>query len=185
MTERYWNEPNSRCLYPFGFGLSYSSFEIQDLMLSQPSLKASETLKVSVKLPQHRRPQGRRGGAALRPPKPAPPARPVREVEGLPPRELGCRRHPNRRLRPARQRAAYWSAAVRRFVLETADFDACSSATTRRQSWQGSFSPEGEAIAGGREGRGRVAGSVFQVHESRDASSCIAVERLGAIQRRW
>ena len=46
MTERYWNEPNFAAL-PFGFGLQLSS-EIQDPMLSQPSLKASETLKVSV-----------------------------------------------------------------------------------------------------------------------------------------
>ncbi|MHB8113916.1 MAG: glycoside hydrolase family 3 N-terminal domain-containing protein [Bellilinea sp.] len=37
-------------LYPFGFGLSYTTFEISDLRLSQDQFKAGETVNVSVQV---------------------------------------------------------------------------------------------------------------------------------------
>jgi beta-glucosidase len=37
-------------LYPFGFGLSYTSFEYADLSISNPSLRGNQTLTVSVKV---------------------------------------------------------------------------------------------------------------------------------------
>ncbi|MDD3712190.1 MAG: glycoside hydrolase family 3 N-terminal domain-containing protein [Candidatus Izemoplasmatales bacterium] len=37
-------------LYPFGYGLSYSNFTYENLSISKDSLKANETLKVSVKV---------------------------------------------------------------------------------------------------------------------------------------
>jgi beta-glucosidase len=46
-TSRYW-DLSTKPLYPFGYGLSYSSFMFDNLRLSQPSIKASGATEVSV-----------------------------------------------------------------------------------------------------------------------------------------
>ncbi|MFO1226398.1 beta-glucosidase BglX [Roseateles sp.] len=145
MTERYWNEPNSP-LYPFGFGLSYSSFEIQDLMLSQPSLKASETLKVSVKL---RNTGARKADEVVQlyvRQKAGSSARPVRELKAFRRVSLDAGATQTVSFDLPASELQYWSAAVRRFVLETADFDVFvgNDATAKLA---GKFQLEGEAIA--------------------------------------
>lgn len=43
---RYWNESSSP-LYPFGYGLSYSKFEYNNLCISREIIKAGETVEVS------------------------------------------------------------------------------------------------------------------------------------------
>lgn len=47
--ERYWNEP-SRPLYPFGYGLSYSSFSFSNLDISEPESKLGQPVHVSVEV---------------------------------------------------------------------------------------------------------------------------------------
>ena len=46
-TSRYW-DINSKPLYPFGYGLSYSAFKFANLQLSKSSMGAGETTEVSV-----------------------------------------------------------------------------------------------------------------------------------------
>jgi beta-glucosidase len=46
-TSRYW-DLTSKPLYPFGYGLSYSTFKFDHLKLTKASMKAGETTEVSV-----------------------------------------------------------------------------------------------------------------------------------------
>jgi beta-glucosidase len=47
--ERYWNEPSTP-LYPFGFGLSYSTFVYSNLKVTESDSKVGQPLHVSVEL---------------------------------------------------------------------------------------------------------------------------------------
>ena len=46
---RYWDSPTTP-LYPFGYGLSYTSFEIKNLKLSASEIKVGETLTVTAEV---------------------------------------------------------------------------------------------------------------------------------------
>ena len=54
-------------LYPFGHGLTYTTFDYSDLRLSADAVAADGSVEVSVDGDQHRRPGQRRGRAALHP----------------------------------------------------------------------------------------------------------------------
>ena len=47
---RYYDKAEKAVLFPFGFGLSYTSFEYHDLKLSSDRIKDTETLTVSLKV---------------------------------------------------------------------------------------------------------------------------------------
>lgn len=47
---RYYDTVNQEVLYPFGHGLSYTTFEYSDLQLSQKQLTTSQKLKISFKV---------------------------------------------------------------------------------------------------------------------------------------
>jgi beta-glucosidase len=47
---RYYDAVEQEVLFPFGHGLSYTTFEYSDLQLSQPKISDSETLTVNLKV---------------------------------------------------------------------------------------------------------------------------------------
>ena len=121
-SRRYWNEEVVP-LYPFGYGLSYTTFAFSNLKVSQPQINIGGATEVSVDVKNTGRRAGdevvqlyihQRAGSA---------SRPVRELKGferitLAPGETKTVRF---KLGPAELR--YWSAAARDWVQEAEEFD--------------------------------------------------------------
>ncbi|HEX7874623.1 MAG TPA: beta-glucosidase BglX [Sphingobium sp.] len=122
VNKRYWNEPNDPA-YPFGYGLSYSSFTYGNLAVDHDSIVPGETLTVSVDLANSGKRLAsevaqlyirQRSGTA---------ARPVRELKGFQRVTLkpGEKRRLTFRLGPDELR--YWNSAVRDWVIDSSTFD--------------------------------------------------------------
>ena len=64
---RYWDGAPTP-LYPFGYGLSYTTFAFSNLKVAAPQVKVGATAAVTVDVTNTGAVAGRRGRAALRPP---------------------------------------------------------------------------------------------------------------------
>ncbi len=121
-TSRYWDLPTSP-LYPFGYGLSYSTFSISDLRLSAKSspLNGSITATVTVTNTGTRAADEvvqlylhQRFGSA---------SRPVRELKGFRRVTLQPGQKQEVSFTVGSEERNYWSAAENDWVVEPSDFD--------------------------------------------------------------
>ena len=121
-TSRYWDIPTSP-LYPFGYGLSYTTFSFSNLRVSKPEMKVGESTEVLVDVENTGRRAGeevaqlyihQRYGSA---------SRPVRELKGFERVMLAPGEKRTVRFTLGKSELTYWSAAVRDWVQEPAMFD--------------------------------------------------------------
>ena len=120
--KRYWDE-ESTPLYPFGYGLSYSTFEFGNLQLSKTTATVSDTINVSidvkntgsvaadevVQLYTHQR-----YGTA---------SRPVRELKGFQRVALAPGESKNVRFKLGKEQLTYWNAASHGWVYDPSTYD--------------------------------------------------------------
>ncbi len=120
--ERYWNEA-SVPLYPFGYGLSYTKFEISNLKLNKTEMKANETVEVTADVKNTGTRSGdevvqlyihQQAGSA---------SRPVRELKGFERVSLAPNQTKTVRFTLGKNELQYWSSATKSWVLETETFD--------------------------------------------------------------
>jgi beta-glucosidase len=120
--EMYW-DGSSAPLYPFGYGLSYASFELSDLKASAPSVKSGSSLMVSVKLRNTSGVAGdevvqlythQRAGSA---------SRPVRELKGFKRVSLGAGEEKTVTLPLDTHELGFWSPQTHRWSIEPGTFD--------------------------------------------------------------
>jgi beta-glucosidase len=121
-TSRYW-DINSKPLYPFGYGLSYSAFKFADLQLNKTSMHIGDTTEVSVNVTNTSSVAGdavaqiyihQRYGSA---------SRPVRQLKGferiaLQPGETKTLTFPL-----GKDELKYWNPQTKQWVVEVSDFD--------------------------------------------------------------
>jgi len=120
--KRYWDE-ESTPLYPFGYGLSYSTFAFSDLKVSQTQIKPGESIDVSFDVENTGALQAdevaqlyvhQRYGSA---------SRPVRELKGFERTTLAPHAKKTLHMSLGTPELSYWSTAKKDWVEEPADFD--------------------------------------------------------------
>ena len=121
-TSRYW-DLNSKPLYPFGYGLSYTTFKFDHLRLSRRNLKAGETTEAAVEVTNTGTVPGdavaqvyihQRWGSA---------SRPVRQLKGfkrvtLQPGETQTLKFPL-----GKNELQFWDPQTKAWVVEPSTFD--------------------------------------------------------------
>jgi beta-glucosidase len=121
-TSRFWDIPTAP-LYPFGYGLSYSTFSFSNLRVSKPEVKVGESTEVSVDVENTGRRTGdevaqlyihQRYGSA---------SRPVRELKGFERVTLAPGQKRTVRFTLGKAELTYWSGASKQWVQEPAVFD--------------------------------------------------------------
>ncbi|HKT87557.1 MAG TPA: beta-glucosidase BglX [Candidatus Sulfotelmatobacter sp.] len=121
-TSRYWDQPSTP-LYPFGYGLSYTTFAYDNLKLSQTEAKVGATLDISVDITNTGSRAGdtvaqlyihQRAGSA---------SRPVRQLKGFDRITLapGTKQTLHFKLGPEELR--FWSPTEKKWVVEPEQFD--------------------------------------------------------------
>jgi len=119
---RFWDIPTSP-LYPFGYGLSYSTFTFSNLRVSKPEVRLGESVEVLVDVENTGRRAGdevaqlyihQRYGSA---------SRPVRELNGFERITLAPGEKRTVRFTLGKKELTYWSGAAKAWVQEPAVFD--------------------------------------------------------------
>lgn len=122
LNARYW-DGTSAPLYPFGYGLSYSSFMIGNLKLAEPAVHAGSTMHVSVDVENTSSRDGdevvelythQRAGSA---------SRPVRELKGF--ERVTLKAHEKRTvtLKLDTKELGFWSPQTHHWGMEPGVFD--------------------------------------------------------------
>jgi beta-glucosidase len=121
-TSRTW-DVNSKPLFPFGFGLSYSSFKFDNLKLTKTSMNASETTEVSVDVTNTSTVAGdavaqvyihQRWGTA---------SRPVRQLKGFKRVALKPGETKTLSFQLGKDELQYWNPQSKKWIVEASDFD--------------------------------------------------------------
>ena len=120
--KRYWNE-KAVPLYPFGYGLSYTTFAFSNLKVSQPEIKIGATTEVTVDVKNTGTRAGdevvqlyihqQAGGAS----------RPIRELKGFERVAPAAGETKTVRFKLGPDELRYWNAAARDWVQEAENFD--------------------------------------------------------------
>ena len=119
---RYYQSFSKPVAFPFGFGLSYTSFEIDKLELSQTSLAPGETLEVSLRVSN----KGSRLGKEVLQLYVAPPKsalfRPQKELKAFRKVELAPGESQKLSFKLQHGDFAYWNAAIHAWHVEAGNY---------------------------------------------------------------
>jgi beta-glucosidase len=120
--KRYWDEPSTP-LYPFGYGLSYSTFAFSNLKLSQSQIKLAETLDVAVDVENTGNCSAGEVAQLYIHQQYGSTSRPVRELKGFQRLTLAPHETKTIHFSLGKDELTYWSASKKDWVEEPSTFD--------------------------------------------------------------
>lgn len=120
--QRYWNESNEP-MYPFGYGLSYTSFKYSNLTVDRPVIAPGESIMVTADVTNGGTRSGDEVVQLYIHQQTGTSARPVRELKGFQRLHLGAgeTRHVHFTLTPAELR--YWTTVSGAWIQDESLFD--------------------------------------------------------------
>ena len=121
-TSRYWDIPSSP-LYPFGHGLSYTTFSFSNLRVSKPEVRVGESTEVLVDVENTGRRAGEEVAQVYIHQRYGSASRPVRELKGFERVALAPGAKRTVRFTLSKAELTYWSGAAKKWVQEPAVFD--------------------------------------------------------------
>ncbi len=128
---RYYDKKDMNVLFPFGHGLSYTTFEYSNLRLSAKEIKDTDTLTATVTVTN----TGKRFGKAVAQlyvgDKESTPIRPVRELKGFEKVALNPGESKDVTFTLDKRSFAYWNEAIHDWHVETGDFTIEVGASSR------------------------------------------------------
>lgn len=128
---RYYDKANKDVLFPFGYGLSYTSFEYSDLKLSSDSIKDTDTVTVSFKIKNTGDVDGAEVAQIYVADKESTIFRPVKELKGFKKVLLKAGEEQQISVDLSKRAFAFYNVQLGDWMVETGEFDILVGASSR------------------------------------------------------
>ncbi len=128
---KYYDAANKNVVFPFGYGLSYTTFEYSDIKLSATSIKDTDALEVSFKLKNTGDVDGAEVVELYVADKESTIYRPVKELRAFDKVFLKAGEEQEVTLTLSKRAFAFWNVNINDWCVETGEFDILVGASSR------------------------------------------------------
>lgn len=128
---RYYDKANKEVLFPFGYGLSYTTFEYSDIKLSSDSIKDTDTVTVSFKIKNTGNVDGAEVAQIYVADKESTIYRPVKELRAFKKVFLKAGEEKEVSVELSKRAFAFYNVKLGDWMVETGEFDILVSASSR------------------------------------------------------
>ena len=128
---RYYDSANEEVVFPFGFGLSYTTFEYSDIKLSADSIKDTDTLTVSFKIKNTGSVAGAEIAQVYVADKESTIFRPAKELKGYKKVFLNAGEEKEVSVELSKRAFAFYNVNINDWCVESGDFDIMVCASSR------------------------------------------------------
>jgi len=128
---RYYDTAEKQVLFPFGYGLSYTTFEYSDIKLSSDNIKDTDTATVSFKIKNTGSVDGAEIAQVYVADKESTIFRPVKELRAFKKIFLKAGEEKEVSVRLSKRAFAFWNININDWMVETGEFDILVGASSR------------------------------------------------------
>lgn len=128
---RYYDTAKKNVLFPFGHGLSYTTFEYSDIKLSSDNIKDSDTVTVSFMIKNTGNVDGAEIAQIYVADKESTIFRPVKELRGFKKVFLKAGEEKDISVELSKRAFAFWNININDWMVETGEFDILVGASSR------------------------------------------------------